>query len=146
MVKVQKNTEKLQVLSVFLGNQAFGIPIFEIQDVLRSLELTHVPLAPRHIEGICNLRGRIVTAINLRKRIQEKNEISVDHMSVVIEWNGELYSLLVDRVGDVLTLEKTDIEEPPLNLNASWREISQGVHQLDQSIMVILDADKIIHA
>lgn len=136
---------RIQVLSVFLDEQVFGIPIPRIQDVLRPLQLTAVPLAPAYIEGVSNLRGRIVTAISLRRRIYEGGACAAQEcMNVVLENNGELYSILVDRVGDVLMIDAADVEEPPATLNAVWRDFSQGVCQLDNAIMIILDADRVV--
>ena len=136
----------LQVLTVYIDNHVFGIPILEIQDVLQVRDLTRVPLSAPHIVGVMNLRGRIVTAISLRKGISANDTSECqDNMNVVIESGNELYSVLVDRVGDVLALDKGLIEEPPLTLDESWREVTTGVHQLNDSIMIILDTEKIIH-
>lgn len=149
MTSISETGGRIQVLSVFLDNTVFGIPIARIQDVLRPLQLTKVPLAPGYVEGISNLRGRIVTAINLRKRVQNGDSGSCasagEHMNVVVDSKGELYSILVDRVGDVLTLENEQVENPPLTLNQSWRDVTCGVHQLNGSIMIILDTERIIH-
>jgi purine-binding chemotaxis protein CheW len=147
MSKTTKKTEgeTLQVLSVYLKDQAFGIPIVNIQDVLKPLQMTQVPLAPDYIAGIANLRGRIVTAINLRSRILGKAVAERDSMNVVIETGGELYSILVDRVGDVLNLDPDSVEAPPLTLDETFRDLIGGVHQLDKSIMIILDTEKVIH-
>ena len=139
------NNNQMLILSVYLGDHTFGIPVVDIQDVLRTFYLTRVPLAPPYIAGVANLRGHIVTAINLNNRIFHENGDASNSMNVVIEHsNGELYSLLVDRVGDVLTLDKSNIEEPPLTLNDSLRNVSQGVSQLEKGIMVILDVNKVI--
>ena len=139
------NDQSVQVLSVYLKDQAFGIPIANIQDVLKPLQMTEVPLAPGYIAGVANLRGRIVTAVNLRSRILGKATRERDSMNVVIETGGELYSILVDRVGDVLNLNTTNVEAPPLTLDAGFRNLIGGVHQLDGSIMIILDTEKVIH-
>lgn len=145
MANVPAQENKLQVLTVYLGEQVFGIPILTIQDVLISLQITGVPLANSAIHGVANLRGRIVTAIDLRKRIGELADENDARMNVVLESRGELYSLLVDGVGDVLTLDDAYIEDAPMTLNAAWRGLTQGVHQLEKSIMIILDPEKIIH-
>lgn len=145
MANVLAKEEKLQVLTVYLGEQVFGIPILTIQDVLTSLQITGVPLANSAITGVANLRGRIVTAIDLRKRIGEKSAGDDTHLNVVLESKGELYSVLVDGVGDVLTLDDASIEDAPITLNAGWRGLTRGVHQLEKSIMIILDPEKIIH-
>jgi len=139
------NTSTQQFLTVFLGSQMFGIPVPHIQDVLGPQILTRVPLAPVSVEGILNLRGRIVTAINIRKRLNEKPaEGKQKNMSVVLEHEAELFSLLVDRVGDVLTIENKELEDVPVTLNPKWREVSSGVCQIKDKIMVIFDIKKIL--
>lgn len=138
-----------QVLAVYLGAQLFGIPIARIQGVLESQPLTYVPLAPAAIKGLMNLRGRIVTAIDLRSRLGAGEmqlgaaapimKAAGQNMNVVIENDGELYSFLVDRVVDVLSISCSKIEEPPLTMSASWRRVTSGVFQLQDKIMVILE-------
>lgn len=141
----QTESEDRQVLSVFLNTHIFGLPTATIRDVLRALPITHVPMAPLHIAGISNLRGRVVTAVDLRKRM---NIGALDDapgmMSVVVESRGELYSLLVDRVGDVLTLDSHDLDPLPLTLRDEWRGLCQGVNKRDEGLMVILDLEQII--
>ena len=144
MAEYLNNENTLQVLTVFLGEQTFGIPILEIEDVLTPLQLTKVPLANDYIAGVSNLRGRIVTAISLRRRVQQEDNALETRMNVVVERGGELYSILVDRVGDVLTLQKSSIDNPPSTLNPVLNEVTDSVHQLDNSIMLILDVDKVI--
>lgn len=143
--KKQKEENKIQVLSVFLDDQIFGIPALDVQDVLRPLNLTSVPLAPPYIKGVSNLRGRIVTAIDLRRRIQHDAPSERDSMNIVIERGAELYSILVDRVGDVLNIDLDDIEAPPVTLSSGWRDVAKGVHQLEGKIMIMLDVNKILH-
>ncbi len=139
-----------KVLTVYLGGDAFGIPIAQIQSVLESLPLTHVPLAPAAVKGVMNLRGRIVTAIDLRARLNQLDRGSTGMMqatmSVVIEENGDLYSLLVDRVGDVLTIPAASIDEPPVTMSAAWREVTAGVFRLQDKIMVILMPSALLRA
>lgn len=136
-----------QVLTVHLGDQLFAVPILKVQDVLQTQSLTPVPMAKPYIEGVMNLRGRIVTVINLYKRIKgDSGHKRRDPMNVVIENNGELYSILVDKVGDVITLDREEIEDPPLTLETSWRQVIEGVYQLEHKIVLLLDVEKILHA
>ena len=133
-----------QLLTVYLGQQAFGIPTVEIEDVLRPLEMTSVPMAPLYIKGISNLRGRIVTAVDLRRRFGPECTKGNDSMNVVIESQGELFSILVDRVGDVLTLKTEDIEPVPITLSHAWHTMATGVHQLDGEILILLSPENVI--
>lgn len=143
MGKVANIDENRQVLTVFLGPEMFAIPISQVQEVLETLPLTFVPLAPPAVKGVMNLRGRVVTAIDLRtslSQIDRQNALPGPqaNMSVVIEDGGDLYSLLVDRVGDVLSIPVAHIEEPPLTMNDSWKRVTDGVFPLKDRIMVIL--------
>ena len=146
MVKMHHNIAKQQVLAVYLGEQVFGIPITKVQDVLDSFQLTRVPIAPPYIAGVANLRGRIVTAIDLRKRINDASPSGESSMNVVLELNSELYSILVDRVGDVLTVEDNALEEPPVTLKQELKQVMHSVYQLSGSIMIVLHVDRIIYA
>lgn len=139
-----------QLLAVYLDSELFGIPISHIHEVLATLPLTYVPLAPPAVRGVMNLRGRIVTAIDLRTCMSQSDKPVIGaaqaNMSVVIEDGGELYSLMVDRVGDVLTVQLADIEEPPLTMSTAWKRVSSGVLQLQDRIMVILKPSALLNA
>lgn len=150
MHTAEAQSHAMQVLSVTLGGQSFGVPIAAIQDVLRGLDLAPVPTAPPHIAGICNLRGRIVTAVCLHQRMyaapRPAPEPDAPHaMNVVVDSGGELYALIVDAVGDVLTLAPGEVEPPPLTLAPAWAALCTGVYKARESLMVILDPEKIIH-
>ncbi len=149
MDKATTTQDTRQVLAVYLGAELYGIPITHIQGVLETLPLTYVPLAPAAVKGVMNLRGRIVTAIDLRTSLvhidkQNANPVQAN-MSVVIEEGGDLYSLLVDRVGDVHTIPVSDIEEPPLTMHTALRRLSSGVFQLKDKIMVILKPSTLLN-
>jgi purine-binding chemotaxis protein CheW len=134
-----------QYLTIYLGKKVFGIPILQVQDILSFQKLTPIPLAPNSVAGVLNLRGRIVTAINLRVRLQEEDfSDSSAGMSVVVEHEGALFSLIVDNVGEVLTLSDDDMEDLPVTLDRFWHEISNGVYQLDGHIMIILDINRVL--
>lgn len=132
-------------LTVMIADQRFGIPVLQIQDVLRKQAVTHVPLAPPEVAGLLNLRGRIVTAINVRKRLGiDPAEDNDREMSVVVEYGNELFSLIIDSVGDVLTLKNNQIEKNPSTLDPTWRDVSTGIFQLDSQLLVIMDVSKLL--
>src|SRR6267154_2312473 len=116
--KTAGGSEAGDFVSVVIGGQLFGIPVLEVRDVLASQRITRVPLAPAEVAGSLNLRGRIVTAIDIRTRLglPERSE-GKTAMSVVVDYGGELYSLLVDSVGEVLSLDGTDAERNPATLD-----------------------------
>jgi len=132
-------------LSVYIDEQLFGIPVLQVQDVLGNQTITKIPLAPPEISGSLNLRGRIVTAVDVRCRLGlspkgKKQKI----VGVVVEYKNELYSLIIDKVGDVLTLRNETFEPSPATLDPKWQEISQGIHQLDDELLIILDVPKLL--
>ena len=128
-----------------IAGQLFGIPVLSVQDVLGAQRLTRIPLAPPEVAGALNLRGRIVTAIDLRKRLGVPGaEQANSGMSIVVEYAGELYSLLIDTVGEVLNLPADRYEPNPPTLDPRWREVSGGIYRLDGQLMVILEVDRVL--
>jgi purine-binding chemotaxis protein CheW len=141
--------EASEFASVVIGDQLFGIPVLQVRDVLASQRITRVPLAPPEVAGSLNLRGRIVTAIDVRIRLglpeRSAEEASgKPRMSVVVDHGGELYSLMVDAVGEVLSLAATDFERNPATLDARWREVSAGIYRLEASLLVVLDITRLL--
>ena len=135
--------ESHDYVSIFLDGQMFGIPVLQVQDVLGPQRITRIPLAPPEVAGSLNLRGRIVTAIDLRRRMRLKPlEDGKIGMSVVVDQGGELYSLLVDNVGEVLSLSAKTFEANPATLDPTWREVSLGIHRLDGNLLIILDVGR----
>jgi purine-binding chemotaxis protein CheW len=133
------------LVTLIVGGQLFGIPVLQVRDVLGAQRLTRIPLAPAEIAGSLNLRGRIVTAIDLRVRLGLAQTAEQDErMSVVVEHSGELYSLLVDTVGEVLTVDPARCEQNPGTLDSFWRDVSAGICKLDNNLLVVLDVDRLL--
>ncbi len=137
--------ESHEYVSIVIAGQMFGIPVLQVQDVLGPQQITRIPLAPPEVAGSLNLRGRIVTAIDLRKRLNlpTRSDGGVS-MSVVIDLGGELYSLMVDNVGEVLSLSAATFERNPATLDVSWREVSVGIHRLNGNLLIILDVARLL--
>ena len=135
-----------EYVTVFIGGQLFGLPISRVQDVFMPDRLTRVPLSGREIAGVLNLRGRIVTAIDVRLRLglparpKEK-----PGMSIGVDLRGELYSLMVDGVGEVLSLSSDDFERNPSTLDVRWRELSTGIYRLNGTLLVVLDVSRLLN-
>jgi purine-binding chemotaxis protein CheW len=141
------SSEFTQYVTVFIGGQLFGLPIERVHDVFKPENITRVPLSPREIAGVLNLRGRIVTAVDMRKRLHlPPRADGGPPMAVGIEYKGESYGLLIDSVGEVLSLAGSNRESNPVNLDARWSLISGGVHRLDGQLMVVLDVDRVLGA
>ncbi len=134
-----------ELLTVMLDQQIFGIPILQVQDVLGTQTVTHIPLAPPEIVGSLNLRGRIVTAIDMRKRLGlSQRPENVTGVSIVVEYEGELYSLIFDKVGDVMNLNIGDFESNPSTLDPYFRAVSDGIYRLSGQLLVVLDVPKLL--
>lgn len=108
-------------------------------------KITRMPLAPAAVAGVMNLRGRIVTAIDVRLCLnQPEREAGANSMSVVVEQNNELFSLMIDSVGDVLPLSRATFEDAPTTLDPEWRSVSSGIHKLQDKILVVLDVGQLL--
>lgn len=144
-VTADQNDAARDYVTMVINGQLFGIPVLEVQDVLGKQQITHIPLAPPEVAGSLNLRGRIVTAIDVRLRLGlERNEEAQREMSIVVEHKEELYSLVVDSVGEVLTLSEDAFEQNPATLDNRWKSISAGIYRLQEELLVVLDVDKLL--
>jgi chemotaxis signal transduction protein/truncated hemoglobin YjbI len=133
------------LVSIRIGKQAFGVPVLKVQDVIAQAAINLVPLAPREVAGSLNLRGRIVTAVDMRLRLNmEPRRADEGFMSVIVERNGELYALLVDDVGDVLWLPQSQHEPPPVTLSSNWRGLCSGLYRLEGELLLVLDIGEIL--
>jgi len=134
-------------VTIYLAGQLCGIPVLAVHDVLSEQKITKIPGAPSAVSGALNLRGRIVTAIDLRKRLnlsEQDEKASSEKMSIVVEYNGEPYSLLIDSVGDVLSVAEESFERNPVTLDPCWQSVSAGIYRLDGELLVILDVEKLL--
>ena len=128
-----------------VAGQIFGLPIARVQDVFKPTRITRVPLAGAEIAGVLNLRGRIVTAIDMRHRLGVKSrEDRGPPMAIGIESKGESFGLLVDAVGEVLKLPDDDCEANPINLDCKLSELSAGVFRLEGQLLVVLDIERVL--
>ena len=129
-----------QYVTLTVAGQLCGIPVLGVRDVLADQAIARIPLAPGEVAGSLNLRGRIVTAIDLRRRLDlPPADPGARQMSVVTEQGGELYALLVDQVAEVMSLPGSAFEPCPPTLPAVWAEHSRGVFRLEGRLLVVLD-------
>ncbi len=139
----QKDTEQFVTLTI--EGQLFGVPVLSVQDVLAPQKITPIPLASEGVAGALNLRGRIVTAIDVRRRLNLAPRGKDDEcMYVVVELGSELYSLMIDSVGEVLSLPVDRYEKTPATLDERWREVCAGVYRLEEELLVVLDVGNLI--
>ncbi len=138
------STGDKQLVTMRIHEQLLGIPVHDVREILRGQHITHIPLVPGEIAGALNLRGRIVTVFDVRHRLQLPPMAKGSPcIFVVVDHKGELYSLIVDSVGDVLTIPSASIQNAPPNLSANWRDIASGVYRLEKDLLVILDPKRL---
>lgn len=134
-----------EFVTLRLAGQLLGIPVLTVHDVLKPHKITRTPLAPKWVAGVLNLRGRIVTAIDLRCRLglPPLDSGMRAGMSIVINYQGEPYSLLIDSVCEVLALDDDAYERNPVTLDRCWRHIAAGIYRLEKELMVVLDVERL---
>lgn len=137
-----RSIQTQMLVTMRLDDQRFGIPVHCVRDVLKDQRIAPIPKAPSDIEGSINLRGRIVTVINLRNRLGLRTSYSESPTFIVVDFKGEYFSLMVDKVNEVLTVESQNIESPPANLASIWRDIASGICQLKDELLVVIDIQK----
>jgi purine-binding chemotaxis protein CheW len=138
--------EKRHFCSFFVEDFLFGIAVQRVQEVASSVEMTPVPLAPPKVCGLINLRGQIVTAIDLRSCLElGERPIGQTPINVILHTEDGYASLLVDRVGEIVEVDENDFELPPETLRGPVRELIQGAYKLDNKLMHVLDLDRALH-
>ncbi len=135
-------SEKKQLCSFKVDDLLLGVDVLDVQEVILFHESTPVPCAPDVVSGLMNLRGEIVTTLDLRQRLQRPARESGEPMNVVVRTDGEFFSLLVDQIGDVVEVVAEDFEKPPETLDPEMRELIIGTYKLDGELLLVLDKDK----
>lgn len=135
-----------QIILLHLGKQCFGVPIVQVQDIVTPERVTLVPRAPEIVRGVLNLRGRIVTVLDLRVIFGHKKLPSIKNsISVSIEYEEDFYTLLIDRVGEVLRVPKEKILNVPRNLDNRLSHIATGIVQLKDGLVVVIDVPSLMN-
>ena len=136
-----------QLATFRLDGDLYGIEVEHVQEVLRSQQLTRVPLAPPAVAGLINLRGQVVTAIELRERLgRPARPEGTDAVVIVVRLRGEAVSLLVDSIADVVDVDAADFESPPDTLEGQARDLIRGAYKLDGKLLLALDVQKAVGA
>lgn len=134
-----------QFCTFFLNGWFFGVEVLRVQEVLRSQPMTRVPLSPPTVRGLINLRGQIVTALDLRERLAlPPRADGRPPMNIVVRSDDGAVSLLVDEIGDVVEIADDIFERPPETLTGAARELVRGVYKMKDRLLLILDTDKTI--
>jgi purine-binding chemotaxis protein CheW len=144
--RAEAGSDDEQVLvTLSVADQLCGVPVLSVRDILSDQPITRIPLAPAEIAGSLNLRGRIVTAIDLRRRLGlPAAPAGQKRMSVVADQGGELYALLVDQVSEVMSLRASTFERNPPTLEKHWAAFSTGIYRLEGRLLAVLDVAKLL--
>lgn len=139
------NSEELQLVSFNIGSEEFGVDILKVQEINRMVEITRVPQAPHYVEGVINLRGKVIPIVDLRKRFNlEMKEYDKNTRIVVVDINGSIMGMIVDAVSEVLRLPASTIEPPPDLVTGVNSEYIKGVAKLENRLLIFLDLSRVI--
>lgn len=139
-----KNRDSIQFCSFIIGDGFFAVPVLDVQEIIKPQPVTPVPLADECIRGLINLRGQIVTAISLRTLFGLEDNLDDEHMNLIVRAEDGLYSLVVDEICDVITIDKKYYSSPPETLSAKEKEYIDGVYKMDGKLLISLDLAKIL--
>ncbi len=140
-----KMTQENQFCTFYLEKLFFGIEVEKVQEIIRYQKITHVPLSSPEVAGLINLRSQIVTAIDLRRRLNlTDDKMEKSPLNVVVRFEDETISLLVDEVGDVIDVSQDNFEPPPETLRGKVRKLIRGAYKLEKQLLLILDVEKVV--
>ena len=143
--KSEQIQTSVQFSTFFVADLFFGVDVLHVQEVLRSQQMTSVPQAPGVIEGLINLRGQIVTAIDMRRRLGLPQRAGGQApMNIVVRTLDGAVSLLVDEIGDVLDMDAATYERPPQNLEPAAKDLIRGVYKLKDRLLLVLDEERTV--
>jgi purine-binding chemotaxis protein CheW len=138
--------EQRQFCTFYLDRHYFGLDVLKVQEIIRYQAMTRVPLAPSVVRGLINLRGQIVTAIDLRRRLELRDRPEGQlPVNVVVHTDDGAVSLLVDEIGDVLEVPEKAFERPPETLQGTARELIRGAYKLENRLLLILDTERTVN-
>jgi len=138
-------SDELQLVSFNIGTEEFGVDILKVQEINRMVEITRVPQAPNYVEGVINLRGKVVPIVDLRKRFNlELKEYDKNTRIVVVDIGGNIMGMIVDSVSEVLRLSANTIEPPPDIVTGVNAEYIKGVAKLEDRLLIFLDLSRVV--
>ena len=133
-----------QFCTFVLDDHVFGVPVLKVQEIIQSRKMTFVPLAPEAVSGMINLRGQIVCAIDLRRRLKlAERQRGQPAVNVVVRTNHGAVSLLVDEIGDLIEVAAEALEDPPATLQGVARDVIERVYKLPHHLLLALDIDRV---
>lgn len=137
--------DTVQVCGFKIGGGHYAVPVLEVQEVIRPQKLTPIPLAPDYVDGLINLRGQIVTAINMRNLFKLKGAKKDEYMNIIVRCDDNLYALVVDEILDVMEVSTKNYEHTPDTLDANIRNYILGVFKLQKQLLIMLNLEKVIN-
>lgn len=137
-------TASRDFVTMTVRDQLFAIPAFVVHDIMEPQQISRIPLAPPEVVGALNLRGRVVTAIDLRRRLGLEPKENGGGMCIVVDLHGVSYCLIVDQIGEVVSLRDEDIEAGPSNLDREWLSVCEGVCRTDAGLLLILQVERLL--
>ena len=141
----QTGSKSVELATFYVGDSLCGMDILKVQEINKLLEMTEVPLAPDYVKGILNLRGQIVTVIDLGSKLKlADTETGGDTRNIIVNSNGEYIGLLVHKIGDVERTEVEDIEPPPANIGGIQGRYFEGVFKKENSLIGILNVEEVL--
>lgn len=141
----EKRSGELQLVTFNIGREEFSVDILKVQEIIRIMEITRVPRSPEFVEGVINLRGKVIPVVDLRKRFGLSNaERGKDTRIIVVESTGKTVGLIVDSVSEVLRLPADTVEPPPEMIGSVDSEYIDGVGKLEDRLIILLNLDKVL--
>ena len=141
---INDNTEILQLVTFMIGNEEYGVDILFVHEINRTIQITRVPNTPSFVDGVVNLRGKIIPIVNLRKKLGlDKKRIDNDTRIIVIEMGGTIIGFVVDKVKEVLRVPSGLFENPPDITNGANSEYIKAVGKLDDRLLLMIDLEKV---
>lgn len=144
-VQRKQDDELLQLVTFSIGDEEFGVDILKVQEIIRTMEITKVPRAPEFVEGVINLRGKVIPIIDLRRRFGLSSKAHDKHTRIiVIEINNMIVGFVVDSVSEVLRIPASTVEPPPPVVAGMESEYISGVGKLQDRLLILLDLDRLL--
>lgn len=142
---VKAQSKVLELCTFFTGQAQFGLDILKVQEINKHLEMTRVPQAPEYVLGVLNLRGKIVTVIDLGRKLGLSPTILNDESrNIIVNFHDEYIGLLVDRIGDVVLADWDKVESPPANIGSIQGQFFEGVFKTKDNLIGIMDVEEVL--
>ena len=143
--EISREDGLLQLVTFHIGEEEFGVDILAVQEIIRMMQITPVPRAPVYIDGVINLRGKVIPVVNMRSRFSLPVQEPTPHTRIVVmEFDQKIVGFLVDAVSEVLRIPSSTVEDPPPVVAGIGSEYIRGVGKLDERLLILLDLDRLM--